>query len=270
MVKILIIGDPHGKIPRTKKFKKNAEKADFILITGDIGKCDLARKQAFKEANNENETSLNKKQEKAIYNEIYSSSMEVLNFLKKFAPVYLILGNVGTTTESEIKEKEKELNIKLPHLLRDIKKLKGVYLVKNSVRKIKNIKIGFLEYFIDSGWLKDFKPQAEQESIQEAKKETKKAEKVLNYFKKQKIDILLCHQPPYKILDKVSSKYNPPKNWIGKNAGSRIIKKYIKKPNKELKYVFCGHIHEACGNKKIGKVSIYNLGHNGNSILIDI
>ncbi len=41
-MKILIIGDPHGVLP--KKIPKNL---DLIFIPGDLGKADLARKIAF-------------------------------------------------------------------------------------------------------------------------------------------------------------------------------------------------------------------------------
>ena len=69
---------------------------------------------------------------------------------------------------------------------------------------------------------------------------------------------------PYKILDKVAAKFAP-KNWQGKYAGSKTILKYIK--NKSPKYVFCGHIHEGKGIKKIGKTQVYNLGSGEYKIL---
>ena len=50
-----------------------------------------------------------------------------------------------------------------------------------------------------------------------------------------------------------------PKDWKGKNAGSKEILKYIK--SKKPKYVFCGHIHEAEKKKKIGGTEVYNLGN---------
>ncbi|MCD4666320.1 hypothetical protein K8R47_00745 [archaeon] len=68
----------------------------------------------------------------------------------------------------------------------------------------------------------------------------------------------MCHQPPYGILDKVGTDYNPPKNWIGLHAGSKSILKYIK--SNSPGYVFCGHIHESKGKKKFNKTEIYNLG----------
>ena len=40
-MKILVIGDPHGS------FKEVKEKPDLILLTGDLGSANLARKIAF-------------------------------------------------------------------------------------------------------------------------------------------------------------------------------------------------------------------------------
>jgi Icc-related predicted phosphoesterase len=99
--------------------------------------------------------------------------------------------------------------------------------------------------------------------MKKAKRATDKAKKILKQFKD--MDILVCHQPPYGILDKVSSRYNPPKNWIGKRAGSKIILDYVKKV--QPRYVFCGHIHEGEGVKKIGKSEVYNLGVGGHKIV---
>ena len=60
------------------------------------------------------------------------------------------------------------------------------------------------------------------------KKDTEKAKKVLKWFSKQKIDILLHHQPPHGVLDKVTFK-KAPKHWLGKHAGSKVILNFIKK-----------------------------------------
>ena len=44
MMKICAIGDPHGEL---KKIKKVSKDVDFYLVTGDLGKADLARKKCF-------------------------------------------------------------------------------------------------------------------------------------------------------------------------------------------------------------------------------
>jgi len=78
------------------------------------------------------------------------------------------------------------------------------------------------------------------------------------------LDILICHQPPYGYLDQTNHP-SAPKEWRGKHAGSKVILDYIKKY--QPKYVFCGHIHENPGMKKIGKTEVYNLGVAGHKII---
>jgi len=264
-MKILIVGDPHGKLP--KKIHKNI---DLILITGDIGKADLARKNAFENIKREKkglpELEENSKDSKRAWEEIYNSTMKILKYFSKFAPVYFILGNVGTSTDAEIKKEEKKLSVKLPYLRSGIKKIKEIHLVRNGIRKINGLKIGFLEYFHDICWVKEFDVK-DKKKIERARKKTEKARRILKWFGKNKIDILVCHQPPYGILDKVTWK-KAPKHYQGKHAGSKVVLDYIKR--KQPRYVFCGHIHEGKGKKKLGKTNIINAGCCGDYFVVDV
>jgi len=265
-MKILIIGDPHG----FHKYKESIlRQADVILMTGDIGKADIARKRSFENYEREKkglpEKEYTPKQNRESSMEIYNSTMKIVRLLSKFVPVYTILGNVWST-DKNVKKEEKKLGIKIPHLVFDMKKIKNFNIVKNSIRKINGFRIGFLEYFTDTNWVRDFKPRDYKKKMKEARKESDKAKRILRRF--GDLDILICHQPPYGILDKVSSKYSPPKSWVGKHAGSKVILDYVKK--KQPRYVFCAHIHEGKGKVKIGRTEVYNVGHNGNYILLDI
>jgi len=245
-MKILAIGDPHGKTSNLPK-----ENFDLIITTGDLGDATLAREFYFNNLKLRqkglSEISLTKTNEKKIENQTQESTKKILKNLSKLAPTYTLEGNV------EI-DKINSLN-----------KKKNISIVKNQLRVIKEIRIGFLDYFLDTSWAKEFKPK-DKEALEKARKETKKATKILKRFKN--LDILVCHQPPYKILDKVSKKYNPPKNWIGKNAGSKLILDFIK--NQKPKTVLCGHIHECKGKKIIGKTIVYNLGHSGDYKVLNI
>jgi len=147
-------------------------------------------------------------------------------------------------------------------LLKGIKGIKKVHIVKNDIRRINNLRIGFLEYFVDSSWIKEFEIKDKKEK-DSAKKQTEKAKRVLNRFGKN-LDILICHQPPYGILDKINFS-GTPKSWQSKHAGSKIILDYIK--NHQPKYCICGHIHEGKGIKKIGKTEVINLGLCGWKVL---
>lgn len=257
-MKLLAIGDLHGDLKKIKKIP--IKDIDLILLTGDLGKADLARKRYFE--NIERKKKGLEKLEytplfmKKIYLEIYNSILQSLNYLSKFAPTYSILGNVGENMikNSKVEKDEKKYGISLPYLGKEIRNLKNFHLVRNCKRKINKLKIGFLDYFVDTSWVKEFN-ERDKKKIRQAKKETLKAKKVLENFKH--LDVLICHQPPYGFLDKVDNKFAP-KNWSGKHAGSKIILDYIKKY--QPKYVFCGHIHEGKGKTNIGKTEIYNLG----------
>ena len=257
-MRICAIGDPHGNLEKIKRIP--LKDVDLILLTGDLGKADLARERSFENTKRKQKElpDLEKDSEytEKSWNEVHYSTIKILSYLSKYAPIYTICGNVGNSMlkNSVHRKEEEKYNIKLPNFNNGIKKLKDVYLIKNRLRNIEGIRIGFLEYFIDNCWMKEFN-EKDKKRIKKAKKETEKAERVLRNFRN--LDILVCHQPPYGILDKVNFP-GIPKNWKGKHAGSKVILDYIKKY--QPRYVFCGHIHEAKGKAKIGKTEVYNLG----------
>ena len=117
-------------------------------------------------------------------------------------------------------------------------------------------------YFTELGWILRFHGE-DADKLSKYKREHSDAEIFLRKLKK--VDILLTHQPPYKILDKVNSK-KAPKLWQGKNAGSELILDYIK--TKQPQFHLCGHIHESSGEKQIGRTKVINLGE-GNFKLLE-
>ncbi len=256
-MKILVIGDPHGDLTKLKRIPKKGP--DLILLTGDIGKADLARKRAFENFERKKrgleELEDDSKYIKNVYAEIHNSTLRVLRYLSKFAPVYTIQGNVGIPTLSQVRKDNEKYGLNLTSTYEQMKLMKNVNLIKNRLRIIEGVRIGFLEYFIDTCWVKEFKPPEYKKNIKNAREETNKAKRVLNRFRN--LDILICHQPPYRILDKVTWK-EAPKNYQGKHAGSKVILDYIKRTQPQ--YVFCGHIHEGEGKVKIGKTEVYKLG----------
>lgn len=263
-MKILAIGDPHGDMAKIRKIPLKG--IDLILLTGDIGKADLARKRAFENIERKKqgleELDKDAKYDKAIHLEIHNSTIDALKYLSRHAPVYFIQGNVGIATRRDASRFKKKSGINIPCTIEMIDKMRNAYLVKNRLRAINNLRFGFLEYFVDTCWIKEFKPSDYAERMREAKKESDKARRVLRRF--GQLDILICHQPPYRILDKVAFN-GAPKHWIGKHAGSKIILDYIER--KQPKYVFCGHIHEGEGCKKVGKTEVCNLGVCGYKIV---
>lgn len=259
-MKILAIGDPHG----SEKVKRIPMKnVDLILLTGDIGKADLARKIYFENYNRKQqglpELKETKKEKQIIHREIHYSTIDLLRYLSKHAPVYTIQGNVGIPTLANVREDKERYGISLPCTRILVDKMPNVNLVKNRLRLVQGLRVGFLEFFVDTCWVRNFRPKDYKERIKKAKKQTDKARRILKRF--SDLDILICHQPPYGILDKVNFP-EAPKYYQGKHAGSQVILEYIKKKHPRL--VLCGHIHEGKGRKKIGKTEIFNLGCCGN------
>jgi len=263
MIKVCAIGDPHGNFQKISKVPKNV---DMYLITGDVGKADLARKRAFDNIKRKKEglaeEEMSPSQSKKIHDEIHYSTLDIFKKLSRYAPVYSIQGNVGISTLSESKKYEKKYGLKHAPTMEVLNKLEKVNLVKNRLRIINGLRVGFLEYFVDTCWVREFKPSDYKRAMKKAKKESDRAKRVLNSF--YDLDILVCHQPPYGILDKVNFP-GVPEGWKGKHAGSKVILDYVKKF--QPKYVFCGHIHEGEGKKKIGRTEVYNLGVASNMVV---
>lgn len=227
-MKLLVIGDPHGKLPKglTQIVKKN--KIEIIVCVGDIppvpkGFVSGAFSPEFR-----------KKSDK-LFKDI------VKKLCSYELPLLTLRGNM--------------------YLRKDTSKL-----TKQIFRKYKNLiykKTGKLRInrqnfiFFDMIW--------EEHSLRTKKslklmKPNKKRERKLNkLLKETKDSILISHVPPYGSLDKLRE---------GKHVGSKIILNMIKKH--KPRYVFCGHIHEAKGKKKLGKTLIINAGSRGDYIVVDV
>lgn len=255
-MKILAIGDPHGNLEKIKTIPLNS--VELILLTGDLGNANLARKMAFenieRQKNGLPKREFSPRERKRAFMESYTSSLKIVKYLARFAPVFTIYGNVESSN-SETKKESAEIGLPLPFLTDGLSKIKNVRVINNKLVNFNGVKIGGLQYFIDTNWVRDFKPDNYGARLADAKNDTEKAEKVLKKF--GEVDILVCHQPPFGILDKVTAKFAP-KHWQGNHAGSKTTAEYIRK--KKPAYVFCGHIHEGEGRKLMGKTEVYNLG----------
>lgn len=261
-MKILVIGDPHGNLEKVKGI--SLEGIDLCLLTGDLGSANLMRKMAFENIERRRkglpEKEYTSTQKKRAFMEAYTSSMRIMRYLSRKIPTLTIYGNVEMSNP-DTRKHSKKLGLELPFLTNDLNALENVRVVNNRLANFQGVRIGGLEYFVDTNWVRDFKPKDYWERMREAKKATDKAKRVLKGF--GSLDILVCHQPPYGFLDKVGQM--APKNWRGKHAGSKAILDYIKR--NQPRYVFCAHIHEGEGKRKIGETEVYNLGVGGYKVV---
>lgn len=257
-MKFAVIGDPHGKVVAKSKIHG----VDFILITGDLGKADLARQRFFENIEREKQGLKKLKPEKSFekdcYLEIYDSALEVVSHYAEVAPVFVVFGNADLH-DDEVRKTNEKFGLRLPYFVRDLRRISNMNILNNRFTNFNGVRIGGLEYFVDTSWVREFRPAKYSERLAKAQRQTQKVKRVLNWFRKNYVDVLLCHQPPYGILDVVGNL--APAQWRGKHAGSQTILKYIQRYSPQ--YVFCGHIHEGKGQRKVGETQIYNLGEGG-------
>jgi Icc-related predicted phosphoesterase len=234
---ILAIGDPHGHLNKVKKMPR----ADAIILTGDFGDASLSRTMMFTKIRRKQKglpmIKYTAKQRKRAFMQQYTTGLRLVKALAKQAPVYLIYGN-AEHTDAQTRWKSQRIGFLLPSMTKALKAIPNVHILNGKQIKLGSLRVGGIGCFRD--W---------------DKQEVKKARKTLMRF--TKLDIFVCHQPPYKYLDKVYQ-HGLPKSFQGKHVGSKTIASYIRTRKPAL--VLCGHIHKAKGMAKIGKTIVYNLG----------
>jgi len=241
-MKILAIGDPHGKIPQIKNLVKK-EKPDIILCTGDFADDLGITKKIFKNWGKPWWIKIGKKKGKEIVKKSEQKGRKVLEYLSKLRiPVYYIAGN-HEKRNSFGKRVLKNKNLNFRH---------------NQKKKIKDYNFifhgGYMEpkIFMNPRTLGITK----EETLERKKRHDSEKKKIENLFKKSKgKKIFVTHFPPYLHFDKIKNKQSP---MDGKHIGVKAYSDLIKKYKPEL-YI-CGHMHENPGIKKIGKTTAVCLG----------
>jgi Icc-related predicted phosphoesterase len=261
-IKILAIGDFHGKIPDKLFLKIKKEKFDLILSTGDFCGNEELRRLMFKHYNSDKtlEYHIGKRKLLELDKKRYLSGVEVLNKLKKFGkPLIVITGNWDPSNYPEIGYP----GIKDNYTKRFFSILKKL---KVNIIDFKNINFNGINIV---GYPKSSYPgivDKEREKMLVEKygkkasiiiKKTKQDNK--KYFRlfKMKFEddsIFLSHNCLYRTkLDII--KKGPRKNM---HYGSFLSKEIVKKLKPRL--VICGHIHEGIGKCRVGKTLIVNPG----------
>jgi len=265
-MRILAIGDLHGKFPKklNKEFiKKN--KIDIIISSGDfaINKTSKyifkywkqQRERKDKDANIPREMVGPKKWDNLILQEVKSS----VNIIKKLAslgvPLYFVYGNGDTTEKAWYYDKN------YPSMEQNgINKIKNINLLEMGSEKINGYEIfGFGCRFTTN--IKTQKHRAKIRALEKKKLDA--------FFRKRDASkiILLTHETPHMIFDKIMFKKSP---RYGQHVGDDILKEAIKKYQPYLH--ICGHMHEYQGMKKIGKalIVIPGYGYEGKAAVIDL
>ena len=242
-MRILAIGDLHGRVPVSKSFLRE-NRIDIIISPGDLPHSERIRNLIFENWGKIHEEGKNlseivgKSKWKKILNEGIKSQAKVLKKLDSLGvPVFLVFGNAEHN--NEIKSYLKR-SINVRHVGSKSVKLNEINLVG-----------------ID----------AETDGNKKQIKAKKERIRVLLKRVKGPV-ILISHEPPYGTkFDLVKNKKSP---RLNQHVGSKLVKKIIKEFN-PLVNVF-GHMHESFGKQKFDKTFLVNAGygHNGYAALIDL
>ncbi|VVB82801.1 3',5'-cyclic adenosine monophosphate phosphodiesterase CpdA [uncultured archaeon] len=230
-MKILALGDPHGKLPKNLDSLIKKNKVETIICTGDF--AFTPDKPWLKESWKGISDSFVIKSYKKVVDELCSYGI----------PLLTLRGNMFLN-KKKIADK----------ILRKHKNLINRYTAKY---KLNHEEFIFFDLSYELSTL--MKDQKQDIFFKSRLKKNNGREKRLNELLKENSNsILITHNPPYGVVDKA---------WNGEHVGSKILLNAIKKY--QPKYVFCGHIHEAKGRAKIGETIIYNLGCRGDYIILD-
>lgn len=263
VLKILIIGDLHGQLP-----KIHFREFDAIIVPGDFCLDKEIRKYvlaSYKEfiANPYNHKNwwdfVDKKKAKRFVDNSIKRGRAVLQKLNSYnVPVYVIPGN----WDFAIKDREwKYVNRNLYHEYI----IKGLKNVKDIHRKIIRVDdYNIIGYGLVNGpellkyrYYKNIPKDRYKINVQNYKKLLKKYDKL---FKKAKLPvILLAHNVPYNTpLDKIVNKSSP---MNGKHYGSNLAREMILRH----KPLLCigAHMHEHYGTCKLGRTLVLNAGFGG-------
>jgi len=262
-MKIAAIGDPHGNLEKIIKIP--LEGVDLVLLTGDLGKTDILRKQALQYLSIPHPGPQEKQSHAEGFRQAFltahETALKLAAYLAGCCPVFTVRGNADLSNY-DIRKFSRTFGIDLPFLYHNLSKIHGVRLIDNRVACFQGLRIGGIKYFTDICWAEEFELAGIEKIRRRAQRDTEKISRVLG--RSGRVDILLTHLPPYGVLDRVESGSVPPA-WVGRHAGSKAVLEYVQK--QQPRYVFCGHIHESEGFEKLGRTEVYNLGMGGCKII---
>lgn len=293
MVKILVIGDLHGKKPRIH-FKD----FDYIISVGDICSDKFLRpyyKKYFKfvkrigkdevmSFSDFMDSELGRGKQEELEEKQMFEGRKILEYLNSFGvPVFFVPGNWDNSYgPTRIRDMDKSdynnLKIWLDWWLgrRSNKKLvsglENVYDLQYGLYKSDEFNV--LGYGLISGAekfekkLKKIVASKREKSMLKSKMSEiyGRLNKLWNKRNENAVSIFVSHNVPYGVLDKIISKGS---YADGMHAGSTVARNFCIKKRPEI--CVGGHIHEYYGREKLNDTVVVNSGYGADAqVLIDI
>jgi Icc-related predicted phosphoesterase len=237
-MKACMLGDLHGK-------KFNLPDADLYLGIGDLsnlGDSPEKKKKEFNSAITSDLAAMNEffrsDDEKEFLNFVLETYEDMYSWLDSLGkPVRLISGNREIIITLIINEFQPEL--KTPYELAE--KFNNIKYIDNQTVEFNGISIHGLPFIPSNepyinrfGRVASFK---------------KKFDSLKEPTIPGKPDVILSHSPPRDILD-----FSSVAGYVGSEKVLELMRE------KRPKYLFCGHLHEAKGMRKVGPTTVVNLG----------
>ena len=279
-MKILVVGDFQGVFPQKLKNKIRKEDFDLIVGVGDYGgirdwrpwvMADIASSKAGN-GRISAEDYFGKEKLKRIVKKDFEAAKKVLKELDGLKKKGVIVFGNGDDEWYSYPFGQKIMHAKKRNK-NVIRKLKNLKDINYGSTKLKGISfVGFGGYMdIDSYFNKnEFKDAEDKDSLNRRKMRRKKSKnKFESLIKKSKLpSIFVFHYPPQGVFDIIRDKKDNPMN--GKSAGIGFFTEAIKK-HKPLA-VFCGHMHEYRGMKKLHGIPVINPGdaEEGRAAIVEI
>ena len=275
-MKILAIGDFHGKFPNKLKSLVKKESIDLVVSVGDFGGIRdwySYLMKAFEKINKGEpwpsaKEYFGKEKYKQLLKKDEIAEKKVLSAINNLdTKVIFVFGNTDDEWYNYPFD-NKILSIKKSYknFVKKLKNMKDITYSKTKFKKINFIGLG--GYMDIDEYLKEEIGNDDKERKQRIKKRREKTKKRLfdNIKKTKGNRIFVFHYPPKGSFDIIKGKKNPRK---GTSAGVNFFLESIKKYKPSL--VICGHMHEYQGKKKIGKSIVINPGAavDGKAAIID-
>tara|TARA_Y100000310_G_scaffold163530_1_gene163361 strand:- start:2329 stop:3183 length:855 start_codon:yes stop_codon:yes gene_type:complete len=259
-MKILAIGDFHGKFPRKFLSLIKKEKIDLVVSVGDylpFHYRDLWFKYCYG-TDVELWEVIGKTKYKKLVREDFSRGEKILKVLNKLkVPVITVLGNIDYPEPDDVLDLPRKVKKSMPNWDRKDSFAKILKKYKNIVYfDYKSVKIGDYVFVGMRGH-----SNAGRVKSKAFKKHRAKLDKLFKRFKKENREgkvIFVSHNVPYDTkLDKINSK-EALESVKGKHFGSKLCRRIINRYHPVV--AIGGHIHEAKGKQRLGKTLALNTG----------
>lgn len=272
-MKILAVGDFHGKFPLfVPRFIKK-HKINLIISTGDYPSFSTGKlffKYIYGKKDIELWEVIGKDKYKKMTSRDHKRGENVIKRLNSLpVPIITVLGNHDYPIANDVMDVKKPKNFwkwdwdEKNRLPKFIQKMDNISKIDYSYLKFGNL------IFVGARG-HSFPGKVKSKAY---KKSRQKLEKIFNRFRKENKNgklIFVSHVPPYKTkIDLIHAK-GAHKKVKGKHYGSKLFKRLLQKYQPILS--ISGHIEESKGQDKIGKTMVINAGstHHGDCALIDI